>query len=204
MRLFRTLLLLPALTLFPLSSAQADLIVNGGFEAPDIPTGTFAIFGAIPGWATSVGPGIEIQDHVAGSPFEGAQHVELDSTANSGMIQTVITTIPGHGYHFSYAYSPRRNVPADSNTVDVFFNGALIATHSISGIGLTDTSWTLFTHHVTAVGAASTVEFRAGGFSNSLGGYLDAVQFVPEPVSVLLMGIGIAGFARWRRARTTR
>ena len=89
-----------ALALMVPFSANANLITNGSFENPDIPTGTWQVLNSISGWATTVGPGIEIQDHVAGSPFAGNQHVELDSNSNSGMIQTAISTLPGQQcYH---------------------------------------------------------------------------------------------------------
>ena len=110
------------LLLAPLG-ARANLIVNGGFEAPVIPNGTFALYPAgIPGWTTNFGPSIEIQRNVAGAPFEGFQFVELDSTGNSGMFQDVVTA-PGASYLFSFAYSPRPNESAASNGIEVRVDG---------------------------------------------------------------------------------
>ncbi|HZD61409.1 MAG TPA: hypothetical protein VE200_01305, partial [Xanthobacteraceae bacterium] len=67
------------------AAAAPNLIVNGSFETPDVPTGQFRIFSSIPGWtfqprAGATSTGIEIQDHVAGAPAAGAgnQFVELD------------------------------------------------------------------------------------------------------------------------------
>lgn len=170
MKLSRMLLILAALTLMPLHNAEADLILNGGFEQPDIPTGTFAVFAAIPGWTTTFGPGIEIQDHVAGSPFEGAQHVELDSFGNSGMIQTVVPTTPGQIYDFRFAYSPRPGVPATSNGIEVYFNGGLLTTIAVSGVGLTDTSWAVFTFAVAATGTHPRSNSELWGQATHLAG----------------------------------
>ena len=198
----RNSLVVLALLGLPLSAAQANLIVNPSFELPAISAGSFSVFGAIPGWATSSGSGIEIQNNVAGSPFDGAQHVELDSFSNSGMIQSV-ATIAGAIYDLSFAYSPRPNVPSTSNGIDVFFDGGLVTSLTASGSG--STNWSVFGFSVTAAGALSTVEFVATGTSDSLGGYLDAVglvERVPEPITLLLLGFGLAGlgFSRQRRA----
>lgn len=184
--------------------ARANLIVNGSFETPDIPTGTFQIFPSIPGWSTTFGSGIEIQDHVAGSPFVGAQHVELDSNDNSGMSQ-VVSTVPGQTYHLSFAYSPRPGVSADSNIIQVFFNGVQLDTLALSGVGLQDTFWQVFGYNVVPSVTSSTLEFRAAGVSDTLGGYLDDVQFdrnVSEPSTLMLFGVGsltLVGFGRWRK-----
>jgi PEP-CTERM motif len=184
--------------------ACANLIVNGSFETPDIPTGTFQIFPSIPGWSTTFGSGIEIQDHVAGSPFVGAQHVELDSNDNSGMSQ-VVSTVPGQTYHLSFAYSPRPGVSADSNIIQVFFNGVQLDSLALSGVGLQDTFWQVFGYNVVPSVTSSTLEFRAAGVSDTLGGYLDDVQFdrnVSEPSTLMLFGVGslaLVGFGRWRK-----
>jgi hypothetical protein len=195
MRLCQRLLLAAGLMALPVSSAQANVIINGGFENPNIPTGTFALFTSIPGWSLTTGTFIEIQDHVAGSPYEGDQFVELDSTGNSGMIQASVATVPLQPYTFSFAYSPRPGVAASSNGVDVYFNGALLIALAQSGIGLQNTLWTPFSFVVTPTGATSSVEFRASGTSNSLGGYIDDVRLtaVPEPMTMSLLALGLCG-----------
>jgi hypothetical protein len=189
-------LLAAGMAVLPLSTAQANVIVNGGFEAPNIPGGTFQVHAAIPGWTTIAGPGIEIQDHVAGSPFEGDQFVELDSFGNSSMEQ-LAPTIALQPYILSFAYSPRPGVPVGSNGIAVFFNGGLVIPLAMSGVGLGDTAWTVWSFNVIPTTGTSSIVFAATGASDSLGGYIDDVRLtaVPEPVTLSLLAIGLCGVA---------
>jgi hypothetical protein len=166
-----------------------ELLINGSFEDPNITTGTFSVFASIPGWtSTTVGGGIEIQDHVAGSPFAGEQHVELDSFSSSNMFQDVGTQ-SGELYHISFAYSPRPGV--NPNNIHAFWDGQPLVLLNGNGTGLSDTSWQIFSFDEFATGSSTRLEFLDIGQSDSLGGYLDAVslrQVIPEPGTLLFLG----------------
>jgi hypothetical protein len=181
--------------------ARANLVVNGDFEAPQIAPVDFVTLPAIPGWTGL--QDIEIQNRIAGSPFSGNQHVELDTNFNSGMFQN-IPTIPGETYSLSFAYSPRPEalgfpgVPADSAGIDIFWGGQLVTSLALSGEGLLDTQWQVFTFTVFGgPGAATGLRFNAAGISDSFGGYVDAVSVVgpaavvPEPGTRTLFSIGM-------------
>ncbi|MBI4684843.1 MAG: PEP-CTERM sorting domain-containing protein [Nitrospirae bacterium] len=190
------------MTIMPLTYANADLITNGSFEEPALSWGTWnGSYTSIPGWIATFGT-IEIQNHAAGTPFDGNQLVELDSWGNSGMRQD-ISTAAGTTYDLNFAYSPRPGVAITSNIIDVYFEGVLL--DSLTGTGGSDTNWTVHHYFVTATDALSTIEFRAGGVSDTLGGYLDAVHFtgvsVPEPSTLLLLSSGLLGLALYGRRK---
>jgi hypothetical protein len=180
----------------------ANIVVNGGFESPDIPSGSFSLLPSIPGWTLASGPSIEIQDHTAGSPFEGQQFLELDGSGNSSIFQDLVT-VPG-AYVLSFAFSPRPGVAV--NSMDVRWNGSLLATVSASGTGLADTQWITHTYNVTATGALTRLQFTGTGPSDSLGEYLDAVGVdnVPEPASLLSVMSGVAFLISYRMVRRSR
>ncbi|MBI2253712.1 MAG: cadherin-like domain-containing protein [Proteobacteria bacterium] len=154
-----------------------NLLINGSFELPDVTNGSYGIFGSIPGWYSTSGDGIEVQDHAAGNPQDGQQLVELDSNNNSNMVQDV-TTEDGNLYDLSVWYTPRMGDTA-TDGIEVWFDGQLIAT--LDGSGQTPGQWVKFTYQVQAgendaTPDLSKLEFRAVGSSDSLGGYIDNVS----------------------------
>jgi hypothetical protein len=194
---------LAALALTAAIPAHANLLVDGGFEQPVIATGSYSIFTASPGWVGA--PDIEIQNHIAGSPFEGNQFVELDTTRNSSMYQD-FTSQTGAHYTIHFQYSPRPGVAASSNGIEFYWNGMLFGSFAFNGIGNSDTMWNGFDFTAIATGSTSRVEFRAIGASDSVGGYIDnvSVAAVPEPETLPMLALGLiaavgAGAARRRK-----
>ena len=159
-----------------------ELVLNGGFEAPDVPTDGWAIYpnGSLTSWNVESGAGLEIQDHAAGLPHGGNQLAELDSN-NSSVISQTITTVAGQKYRLRFWYSPRPNRPAGDNTigavVQVVSNSAILvnATIGASSSGGQTTNWQEFTYDFTAVDASTKIKFSDLGTSNSYGGYLDDI-----------------------------
>src|SRR4051794_35970135 len=180
----------------------ANIVVNGGFEAPTVAMGSFTLFISIPGWTLASGPSIELQNHAAGSPFEGQQFLELDSNGESSVFQDLVTT-PGT-YTLSFAFSPRPAVAV--NAMQVFWNGSLLDTLNASGTGLANTQWTTHTYTVTATGSTTRLQFTGTGPSDSLGEYVDNVAVgsnVPEPASLFMTGTaGLALLIGFRSKRS--
>ncbi|WP_013322469.1 DUF642 domain-containing protein [Gloeothece verrucosa] len=185
--------------LFSSSQAQAaNLVINSGFEQPAINPGTFIISNSVPGWtrsSISSGSGIELQNNVAGSPFEGNQFLELDSNGTTNIYQDITTSI-GSIYNLSFAYSARPTVL--NNSVDVYWGGNLVTKLNANGTLLSKTNWNVYNFSLQAKGTTTRLEFRSQGLqpSDGLGGYIDDVSVVPvsvpEPSTTLALAIGIA------------
>lgn len=176
------------------AAAPVDLVTNGGFETPALGWGSWNVFSSIPGWSVASGCGIEIQNHVAGSPFEGRQYTELDSNCPSAISQ-VLTTEPGRYYTLSYAFSARPGVNAADNVLRPSWDGTPLTARTADGLGLSDTSWTVHTEKVKATGSATSLVFADGGTRNGVGTYLDAVSVT----GALPEGIGDCKKGDWKR-----
>jgi IPT/TIG domain-containing protein len=160
-----------------------ELIVNGSFETPLVSSGNVGYFASIPGWTAESGRVLEIQHNCCGAAYAGSQLVELDSNSmvvTTAMYQDVPTTAGRH-YTLRLAYSPRPNV-AD-NRIEVWWDGARIATLTRSGVGRTTTSWAIQTYDLVASQATTRVRLADVSVPDGVGGYVDAVSVVFRPTT---------------------
>ena len=170
----------------PVCDPEINLIANGDFEAPDVSTGSYDIIpdsNPLLKWLVAwTSPqdggrlGLEIQDHVAGDPANGAQHAELDGD-HPVTISQQIATVPGQEYTVSFNYSPRAGRDAADNTIVVKAAGnALGAALAADGTANANTVWAPYTRSFVASGATTLIEFADTGTDTSFGGYLDDVR----------------------------
>ena len=181
--------------------ASTELITNGSFEAEVLADGTWATFANLTGW-TGGSHGIELRNNVVGSAYDGHNFVELDTSANSSMTQTVATTA-GALYNLSFAFSPRENLGIKSNGIKVFWDNVLVGSYKAAG-GPNGNVWSTESLVLTGTGSSSVLTFKAFGTSDSLGSSLDAVSLttaVPEPetYAMLMAGLGMMGVVARRR-----
>jgi hypothetical protein len=158
-------------------------------------------------WTKEAGAsGIELQfGNTGGSPASngGRVKVELDSTSNSGMFYTFDQS---GVFALDFLYSPRPDVGPLSNLVELFLDGQFLGGYNGGPNGTT--IWTSQSVGFTALQGQKLI-FRAGGASDSLGGYVDNIRLskvgaIPEPGTWMLMilGLGAVGFAMRRRQRS--
>ena len=202
------------------SLAHANLLVNGGFETPDIsgdPGGyreiTVSQQQAGFGWTVTVNDIDIIHQPVVGftAPmFDGVQAVDLvGSGSNGGLAQTFATT-PGQLYSLSFAYANNPGaLPSASALVTVYDGGigggGVILTSGTVTHGTStgaNYDWNVFTGGFKATGTSATLSFLTTVGGSNGGIFLDAVTVeVPEPMSMTLLGAGLAALGFARRAR---
>ena len=185
------------------AAAPVDLIVNGSFEENLMANGHWSIFSGLNGWSAGA-HGVELRNNIAGTALDGVNFVELDTTANSSISQTV-STVAGQWYALSFNYSNRADTAVDTNGLSWSFGGSAgtaAALPAVSG----DHSWTTFNTLVQATGSSTMLNFAALGNSDGYGTSLDKVSLtaaVPEPQTYALMLAGLiaVGFVSRRRAK---
>ena len=176
--------------------AQAQ-VVNGSFEDNVQASGTWNIYNTLIGWTGM--SNIELRNNVAGAAQHGVNYVELDTTDNMSMKQTVT----GSGlYELSFWYSAREGRAAGDNGLDFTFgslSGSLLG--GVAGAA-SGNVWQHYTGLVTLSGPTDLI-FSATGFSTSYGASLDnvSVTAVPEveTYAMLLAGLGLMGTIVRRR-----
>ena len=203
---------------FAASQASADLIVNGSFETADLSTpsagggsaGQWNYFynGSNPlyGWTSSdnntpLEVGLGSIYGVTG--YDGNNVMELDSTVNVAVDQSLVTA--GGTYQLSFLYALRSGVDPSSGTMSVVWDGIPIT------LTPTSSAMTLYTATVTGASGNNTLEFDGTGTSDSYGAILDnvslnAVAPVPEPTTVLagalmLLPFGVGAIRSLRKER---
>jgi hypothetical protein len=189
--------------------APPNLIVNGSFEEPTQSSGSWGFHTSMSGWtvkpdADADRGGVEVRNNMVGEAQDGSNFIELDAYGNSWISQTV-DTIENSLYQLTFWYSPRENVAADTNGIEVFWNDTSLGTLTGSGVGNTGNVWATHTFTVSGAGLATALKFAAVGTSDSYGGSLDNVSLtaVPLPPAAILFGSvlgSLALVARKRRA----
>lgn len=190
------------LVLGAMGAQAANLVTNGSFEA-DSQSGV-AIHSSLTGWVGGA-KGIELHGSSGGAAQDGVNFIELDTTKNSTMSQSIsIAQAGSYALSFWYRASPGQgSINANTDTLGWSFAGASGSVLNNWKLAGTD-NWQQFKTVVTVTGAGSqALSFSALGRSDGYGGVVDnvAVSAIPEPetFAMLLAGLGLMGAIARRR-----
>nr|WP_324258313.1 hypothetical protein [Cellvibrio fontiphilus] len=179
-------------------SAQANLIVNGGFEDNNVATGSWSYFSSanVNGWE---GSNLEIWDSMNGvvAP-EGTQHAELNAHPYTGGVFSIyqsFATVVGQTYDVSFFYSARQS----ANEAFSFSVGTLATLLNDHTVGV----WNQFTGSFVANSALTTISFTTAN-NSTVGNFLDGVVVtastkVNEASSLVLLAMGLLSLVMVRR-----
>lgn len=179
------------------------LVLNGSFESYG-GTGFSTNTGeGITNWTITAG-GVDIVDDSFWLPADGETSLSL-GWFNPATISQTVTTTNGQAYDLSFFMAAEIFGGSALRTMDVLWNGNIVATPSFAftGQGPSNMGWTQ--HNVIVVGTGSDLlQFRSTTTDQAnYGPALDDVRMapVPEPMTVAALGLGLAGFLRRRRAK---
>jgi hypothetical protein len=191
MKLLATACTAALLTCASVSAAPIQLVKNGSFEANGVASGSWTVRSSLQDWTVGA-LGAEVRNNVAGAASLGSNYLELDSTGNSWISQS-IATAAGALYTISFDYSPREFVTSGSNGIEVLWGGKSYGI--FTGTGGSGNQWHKYSFSGIGASASTVLQFRAVGTSDGVGGSLDNVSVtadVPEPGSLAIIGLGLA------------
>jgi len=159
----------------PPADTSKNLLVNGSFETASLAaydTGRWGAFSSLQGWTALSGSKIELWNNLENvRATDGGNFGELDyADARDGFYQDV-KTVAGQRYDLSFDARSRPGFTSSTTTVEVLWNGSVIATVPPGD------SWKKYDFSVVGTGGEDRLTFReaANQSSDGLGALYDNV-----------------------------
>lgn len=202
---FRNIIIVSMLSALCAASANANLIVNGGFE--EDPKG-LALGGSngwkyydsddVSGWD---GSNLELWGTLGIDSYEGDYHAELNShgqTSGVWSISQTFDTLAGQSYDLFFAYGARKgnaNKSLESFSVKVDSLFYVLDDHVVD-------NWSTYSDSFVADDDTATLTFSSiSQHKRTYGNFLDDVKIsaVPESGSLALLALGFLGLVIARK-----
>ncbi len=160
----KILILLALLVCCPVIHAGSpNLIVNGGFEKPEVPIKgwtTFTPATSFQGWIVKSGA-VDITGTRYFASAAGRQSLDLNALELGSVSQTVETR-SGQRYLLTFSYAANPIAEQGPKSLDVLWNGRVLATLKVDSTGKTGArpGWVVFSGAVAGTGS-DTLSFES-------------------------------------------